>query len=65
MPNDDDWLAVLIGLGLGAIAIGALSKILNKEEQQPPKKCPYCGAEIRKWARECPRCRRPLNWTTQ
>ncbi|MDH5267237.1 MAG: hypothetical protein OEW62_06115 [Candidatus Bathyarchaeota archaeon] len=58
-----DWLKALIALGLGAIAIAILAELLSGTTSPPPERCPYCGAEIRKWARQCPRCRRPLKWT--
>jgi len=64
MSNDDlpDWLKALIALGLGALAISILAQILSGTTSPLPDRCPYCGAEIRKWARQCPRCRRLLTW---
>jgi len=58
-----DWLKALILLGLGALAISILAQIFSGTTNPPPDRCPHCGAEIRKWARQCPQCRRPLAWT--
>jgi hypothetical protein len=68
MPKKDDdevpdWLKALLVIGLGAVAIGALTQVLSANKNPPPKKCPNCGTEIHKWARECPNCRRPLLWS--
>lgn len=62
MSKDDlpDWLKALIALGLGALAITLLAQIFSGATSPPPDRCPYCGAEIKKWARQCPRCRRIL-----
>ena len=64
MSDNDlpDWLKALIALGLGAFAIYVLSEIAKGATSSSPDRCPYCGAPIRKWARECPRCRKPLVW---
>ena len=64
MSDDDlpDWLKALIGLGLGAFAIYALSKVAEGDKASPPSKCPYCGAPILKWARSCPKCRKKIVW---
>jgi predicted amidophosphoribosyltransferase len=58
-----DWVKVLIALGLGALAISILAQIFSGTANPPPVRCPHCGAPVRKWARECPSCRRPLAWT--
>jgi predicted amidophosphoribosyltransferase len=68
MPKDEDddipdWLKALLAIGIGAVAIAALTQILSGKTNTPPDKCPYCGSPIRKWARECPNCRKPLVWT--
>ena len=62
--DDDipDWVVALLGLGVGALAVAALIQLSSGNSNQPPDKCPHCGAAIRKWARECPVCRRPLTW---
>jgi hypothetical protein len=64
MSDNDipDWLKALIVLGLGAFAIYMLSEIAKGAAGSPPDKCPHCGAPIQKWARNCPRCRKPLVW---
>jgi len=63
--NDDDvpdWLVALLGIGVGALAVAALIKLSSGNSNPPPDRCPICGAPIKKWARECPVCRRPLKW---
>ena len=65
MSDDDlpDWLKALIALGLGALAIAILAQVFSgTPTPPPPDRCPYCGVEIKKWARQCPNCRRSLVW---
>lgn len=59
--SNDDWIDDLIKLGLGAIALSLLGKLLEGSQRMGITNCPYCGQEIQKWSRFCPRCRTPLN----
>ena len=59
--KEEDWLEELIKLGLGAIALSLLGKLLEGGQAPTISSCPYCGQEIRKWSRMCPRCRTLLN----
>jgi DNA-directed RNA polymerase subunit RPC12/RpoP len=61
MSDDEDWIEDLIALGIGALAAYFLYKVItsNKKEDKI-ERCPYCGSEIKKWAIECPRCRRKI-----
>lgn len=60
--SNDDWLEDLIKLGLGAIALSLLSRALQGNQVPEISNCPYCGQEIHKWSRSCPRCRTPFNF---
>lgn len=61
MSKEDDWVTKLIKLGIGALAVYFLYKILTSEENDEEiNRCPYCGAFIKKWAVKCPKCRRTL-----
>ena len=64
MPKkkNDDWLDALIALGLGALAIYFVGKLLEGGRNEPVTTCPRCGASINKWAKQCPRCRMNLFW---
>lgn len=53
--DDDGIKAFLIGLGLGAIG-SAIASLLTK------LRCPNCGAEIEKYATQCPNCKWYLQW---
>ncbi|MHA1973974.1 MAG: hypothetical protein ACTSW1_13330 [Candidatus Hodarchaeales archaeon] len=63
--NNDDWIEGLIKLGIGALAVYFLVKILSKKDQDSSSidSCPYCGAPIKKWAVVCPSCRRRIRST--
>jgi len=56
------WIDDLIALGIGAAAIYFLAKILSSGQviKEKISVCPYCGQPIKKWALECPNCRRRL-----
>lgn len=60
--DNNDWVGALLALGIGAIALYALSRYLEQNNNQRPDEypCPYCGRTIRKFARTCPHCRRVL-----
>ena len=55
--SDDDWVEDLITLGIGALAAYFLYKAITSDKIE---RCPYCNAQIKKWAVECPKCRRRL-----
>lgn len=54
-----DWLQELLDLGIGRMAIQQLA-LIEAGCTERPKVCPLCGTKIRKWARQCPKCRREL-----
>jgi len=58
--NVPNWLRELLDLGLGRIAIQQLALIEAECTVKPPKECPYCHTKIKKWAQQCPKCRRSL-----
>jgi len=60
--KDDDWIDALLKLGLGAIALSILGKLIQGGQPQEITACPYCGQQIQKWARFCPRCRASLSF---
>ncbi len=61
MSNDDDWVEGLIALGIGALAVYFLAKIVSSDKENSKiSVCPYCGSSIKKWAIECPVCRKKL-----
>ena len=62
MSKDDDWIENLIKLGIGALAVFFLVKLLTQDQERSGQvsRCPYCGSPIKKWALECPRCRKRL-----
>lgn len=55
--NDDDGgiKAFLLGLGLGTIGY-AIASLFTKP------RCPNCGAEVEKYASQCPTCKMYLQW---
>ena len=65
MSEDEDWIDNLIKLGIGALAVYFIVKLVSNREQETSaiKRCPHCGAEIRKWAVVCPSCRKSLHPT--
>lgn len=63
--NGGDWIGALIALGIGAIAIYFLSKLLDqsaKAVQQDYYSCPQCGSAIKKWSRACSNCGKVLTF---
>ena len=58
MPRrrNDDWIAALLALGIGYLALQFLSKS-SQSVSSESKICSYCGYESQKWARMCSRCR--------
>jgi len=62
MSKKKDWIEDLIALGIGALAIYFLVKILSPTGQEDRNniRCPHCGNIIKKWAIECPICRRKI-----
>jgi len=58
--DEDDWIEDLIVLGIGALAGYFLYKVATTKNREEIHRCPYCGVEIRKWAVECPNCRRKI-----
>ena len=63
--KNDDWINGLITLGIGALAVYFVVKLVtNKDEENSTIKwCPHCRAEIKKWAVVCPSCRKTLHPT--
>ena len=65
MPKkkDDNWVDTLIKIGIGALAVYFLAKLLEGgRKDQEIVVCPNCGTRITKWARQCPNCRTNLMW---
>ena len=59
--SDDDWVEDLIALGIGALAAYFLYRALKGDpSEEKIERCPYCYTPIKKWAIECPKCRRKL-----
>jgi len=58
--KDDDWIAGLLALGIGFLAVTLLSKANQNLGAAPSKTCMYCGHTATKWAIMCPRCRNSL-----
>jgi len=58
--SDDDWVEDLVALGIGALAAYFLYKAITKSGEENVDRCPYCHTQIKKWAVECPKCRRRL-----
>lgn len=59
--DNDSWVEDLIVLGIGALAVFFLAKVLStNSDHDEITNCPFCGAQIKKWAIECPVCRRKL-----
>ena len=63
--DEDDWIDSLIKLGIGALAVYFLVKLVSNKDQENSaiRWCPHCGAEIRKWAVVCPSCRKRIRTT--
>ncbi len=63
--DEGGWVNELIKLGVGALAVYFLVKILsNKDENKNSIDiCPYCGNPIKKWAVVCPSCRKRIRST--
>ena len=58
----EPWIDELIELGIGAAATYYLGLIVDGG-RVPATRCGHCGAEVKKFAVNCPRCRRRLRWT--
>jgi len=59
----DDLIDNLIEIGIGALAVYFLVKILSKKDQKGGSisRCPHCGYPIKKWAVVCPSCRKRIH----
>jgi len=63
--DEGDWIDDLITLGIGALAVYFLVKLVSNKGRDSGtiKLCPHCGYEIRKWAVVCPSCRKRIRTT--
>ncbi|MGQ0791735.1 MAG: hypothetical protein ACT4NJ_05880 [Nitrosopumilaceae archaeon] len=55
--DNEDWIAGLLALGIGFLAVQFLSRLGRGSTVETTKTCMYCGYTTTKWARMCPRCR--------
>ena len=58
--NNDEWIAGLLALGIGFLAVALVDKLGQSSETSTAKTCMYCGYTTAKWAAMCPRCRNSM-----
>jgi hypothetical protein len=54
----EPWVQELLKLGIGKVAIQTLALIDAGIEPERVETCPYCKTPVKKWARECGKCRK-------